>query len=106
MAWFYLFVASIFEVGWPVGFKMADLSEKSKITWILFSALAMTLSGIFLYISQKTIPIGTAYAIWSGIGTTCTFIVGILFFADTSDIMRILGALFIVTGVVLLKLSN
>ena len=105
MAWLYLLIAAFFEVGWPVGFKIADLST-AKIWWIIFSAVTMTLSGIFLYLAQKEIPIGTAYAIWSGTGTVFTFVVGILFFNDSMELLRLLGAVFIIAGVILLKLSS
>ena len=74
MSWLYLLVAAVFEVGWPVGLKMAELSS-SRISWIIFAIVAMTCSGIFLYIAQKEIPIGTAYAVWTGIGASCTFAV-------------------------------
>jgi quaternary ammonium compound-resistance protein SugE len=66
----------------------------------------MTLSGIFLYFAQKGIPIGTAYAVWSGIGASCTFIIGVIFFADTVNMFRILGIFCIVSGVILLKLGH
>lgn len=105
MAWFYLLVAAIFEVGWPVGLKMAEISD-AKITWILFAIIAMGLSGFFLYTAQKTIPIGTAYAIWTGIGATCTFLIGVIFFDNALSLVRFLGVLFIILGVSLLKISN
>lgn len=103
--WIYLIIAAIFEVGWPFGLKMADISVY-KVGWISFSVLTMTLSGIFLFLAQRGILIGTAYAVWSGIGASCTFLIGILFFADTINIMRFLGIIMIVTGVVLLKLGH
>ena len=78
MAWVHLLVAAMFEVGWPVGLKMAEGSP-FKLIWLAFAAIAMILSGLFLYMAQKTIPIGTAYAVWTGIGASCTFVVGILF---------------------------
>lgn len=102
MAWIYLFIASFFEVGWPIGLKLAETSSY-KAAWIIFAVIMMTLSGIFLYLSQKTIPIGTAYAVWSGIGASCTFIIGVLFFNDILSISRALAICFIVIGVVLLK---
>ena len=104
-AWIYLFVAALFEVGWPVGFKIAAMSLH-KIIWICFSALAMTLSGVFLYLAQKQIPIGTAYAIWSGIGASCTFLIGVLLFHDEINVMRIAGIIFIIVGLILLKLGD
>ena len=105
MAWFYLFIAAIFEVGWPVGLKMAEVSS-SKIYWVLFAVIAMTLSGFFLYIAQKTIPIGTAYAVWTGIGATCTFLIGVIFFNDALSLIRFLGVFFIIIGVALLKFGH
>ncbi len=105
MAWIYLFIAAIFEVGWPVGLKMAEVSS-SKIYWVLFAVIAMTLSGFFLYIAQKTIPIGTAYAVWTGIGATCTFLIGVIFFNDALSLIRFLGVFFIIIGVALLKFGH
>lgn len=105
MNWIYLLIASLFEVGWPFGMKMAAIST-NKILWILFAIVTMTLSGVFLYLAQKEIPVGTAYAIWTGIGAACTFIIGVLVFHDTLNLMRSLGVLLIISGVILLKLAH
>ena len=105
MSWFYLFIAAIFEVGWPLGFKLATVSP-NKLWWILFAIFSMALSGVFLFLAQKQIPMGTAYAIWTGIGTACTFFIGVLIFNDAFSLMRILGILLIITGVVFLKLAH
>lgn len=83
MAWIYLITAALFEIGWPLGFKMAHLSEH-KIVWIVFSVAAMTLSGAFLYLAQKHITISVAYAVWTGIGAMGTFLLGVLVFGDGS----------------------
>ncbi len=104
MQWIYLLIASIFEVGWPLGLKIATNSQY-RILWIVFAIIAMALSGIFLYIAQKQIPIGTAYAIWTGIGASCTFLIGVLVFHDILNLMRALGVILIIAGVVLLKLE-
>ena len=103
MSWLYLLIASIFEVGWPFGLKIATHSQH-KILWIIFAIITMALSGVFLYFAQKEIPIGTAYAIWTGIGASCTFIIGVLVFNDALSLMRILGVLLIISGVILLKI--
>ena len=66
----------------------------------------MALSRYFLWLAQQNIPIGTAYAIWIGIGGVGTFIVGVLFFGDALSLMRILGVLLIVIGVATLKVSS
>lgn len=104
MQWIYLLIASIFEVGWPLGLKIATNSQY-KVLWIIFAIIAMALSGIFLYLAQKQIPIGTAYAIWTGIGASCTFLIGVLVFHDVLNLMRALGVILIIAGVILLKLE-
>ena len=105
MAWFYLLVAALFEVGWPFGFKMASIGT-NKALWIVFAVIAMILSGVFLYFAQKNIPMGTAYAVWTGIGAACTFLIGVWVFNDALNLMRILGVLFIITGVIFLKIAE
>lgn len=105
MAWICLFLASIFEVGWPVGLKMAETTP-NKLLWIIFAIVAMTLSGILLFIAQKQIPIGTAYAVWTGIGATCTFLIGVYFFHDAMNLMRLFGIILIISGVAFLKLAH
>ena len=104
MSWFYLLIAALFEVGRPFGLKMADISVV-KIWWIIFAVIAMTLSGVFLYMAQKEIPIGNAYAVWTGIGASCTFLLGVVVFHDAMSLMRFLGVVFIILGVTLLKLG-
>lgn len=105
MGWFYLLIAAVFEVGWPFGLKMA-VGSSNRLLWIIFAIVAMTLSGVFLYFAQKQIPVGTAYAVWTGIGAVCTFAIGVIIFNDALNMMRVLGALFIVLGVILLKLAH
>lgn len=105
MAWFYLLIAAIFEVGWPFGLKMAVFGN-NKLIWILFAIVAMTLSGVFLFLAQKTIPVGTAYAVWTGIGASCTFLLGVVVFHDAFNLMRAFGILLIIAGVILLKIGH
>ncbi len=105
MGWIYLLIAAVFEVGWPFGLKMASAST-NRLWWIIFAIIAMTLSGVFLYFAQKQIPVGTAYAVWTGIGAVCTFAIGVIYFNDALNMMRVLGALFIISGVILLKLAH
>ena len=106
MPWFYLFLAAVCEVGWPVGMKLAALHPSARILWILFAIVTMALSGIFLFIAQKHIPIGTAYAIWTGIGAAATFLIGIVFFLDPASLLRFFGVALILSGVILLKVAN
>ncbi len=105
MDWIYLLIAAMFEVGWPFGLKMASLGAY-KFLWIGFAIIAMILSGVFLFLAQKTIPVGTAYAVWTGIGAACTFLIGVLVFNDTLNLMRALGVILIVSGVILLKTAH
>ena len=66
----------------------------------------MALSGVFLYIAQKQIPIGIAYAIWTGIGATCTFLLGVFVFHDSVSLMKLFGVALIILGVILLEVSH
>lgn len=106
MAWFLLIIAGLFEIGWPLGFKLASSYPKYFIPYIALSILSMGLSGYFLYVAQKSIPIGTAYVIWTGIGAIGTVILGILFFHDSANIFRLLFLSLIVIGIVGLKLVH
>ncbi|MBQ4635894.1 MAG: multidrug efflux SMR transporter [Akkermansia sp.] len=106
MSWVYLFIAAVCEVGWPVGMKLAGLGGPLRWLWIAAAAVAMTLSGVFLYLAQKQIPIGTAYAIWTGVGAAATFAIGVIFFKDSASLIRMLGVALIVGGVIVLKISD
>jgi quaternary ammonium compound-resistance protein SugE len=106
MAWIYLLLAAIFEIGWPLGFKLSQTHNNEKIFWIILAAASMTLSGLFLWMAQKEIPIGTAYAVWTGIGAAGTFIIGVLYFKDAATLLRIASVTLIIMGVVGLKLSH
>lgn len=98
-------IAGLFEIGWPLGFK---LSQTTRFKWLYIglAVLSMALSGLFLWLAQRQIPIGTAYAIWTGIGAAGTFLIGILWFGDPASLLRLLSFMFIVIGVVGLKLSH
>jgi len=103
MSWIYLFIAAIFEIGWPLGFKLSQTTGH-KLVWIIFAVVSMGLSGLFLWYAQKDIPIGTAYAVWTGIGATGTLIIGILFFQDPVNLLRLFFASMIIIGIVGLKI--
>ena len=103
-SWIYLFIAGLFEVGWPLGFKLSQ-TTRYKVAYIIFAVVSMTLSGFFLWMAQKNIPIGTAYVVWTGIGAAGTFLIGVLFFGDPASLLRILSLLLIVFGIVGLKQS-
>lgn len=105
MSWIYLIIAAIFEIGWPLGFKLSQTTN-NRLLWILFAVVSMALSGLFLWIAQKSIPMGTAYAVWTGIGAAGTFLVGIIYFQDSASMLRILSVFLIIAGVVGLKLTT
>lgn len=105
MSWIYLLIAAVFEIGWPIGYK---LSTMAGLRWTGFGiALAcITLSGIFLWLAQREIPIGTAYAVWTGIGAAGTFLAGMWLFGEPSSLMRYFGVILILSGVIVLKLAS
>lgn len=106
MAWFYLIIAAVFEVGWPLGFKLSGLHPEKFWTYISLASLSMLLSGVFLYFAQKEIPVSTAYIIWTGIGAIGTFLLGICSFGDSASIMRMFFALLILVGIVGLEITS
>lgn len=105
MSWMYLIIAAVFEIGWPLGFKLSQTTN-NRLNWILFAMASMALSGFFLWLAQKNIPMGTAYAVWTGIGAAGTFLVGIIYFQDSASLLRILSVFLIIAGVVGLKLTT
>lgn len=105
MSWIYLIIAAVFEIGWPLGFKLSQTTN-NRFGWIIFAVASMALSGLFLWFAQKNIPTGTAYAVWTGIGAVGTFVVGIYFFHDSAGFWRMISVFLIVAGVVGLKLSS
>lgn len=104
MSWIYLIVAGLLEIGWPVGLKMAQ-TPGTRVVGVAMAVVFIVASGFFLYLAQKQIPIGTAYAVWTGIGAAGTFLVGVLFYQDPATLLRVSGVLLIVSGVVLLKIA-
>lgn len=105
MAWVYLILAGISEIGWPIGLKLAQRGE-TRAVGIAAAAGFMAVSGLLLWLAQKQIPIGTSYAVWTGIGAAGTFLAGILFYGDPSSPGRWLGVCLIVAGVAALRLSH
>ena len=105
MAWLYLIVAGLLEIGWPVGLKMSQQPD-SRWLGIAIAVAFMVASGFMLWFAQKDIPMGTSYAVWTGIGAAGTFLVGILFYGDAATFGRIAGVLLIISGVITLKISH
>lgn len=105
MSWVYLLLAGLFEMGWPVGMK---ISQAPQTRWLGLAIAVgfMAMSGFLLWLAQRTLPIGTAYAVWTGIGGAGTFLLGVMFFGDALSLMRILGVSLIILGVIALKVAS
>ncbi|MCG5514039.1 quaternary ammonium compound efflux SMR transporter SugE [Ectothiorhodospira shaposhnikovii] len=104
MAWLALIIAGLLEVVWAIGLKA---SEGFTRLWpSVVTLTAMSASFWLLAQAMKTIPVGTAYAIWVGIGVVGTFILGILYYGETLSLLRVLSVLLIVAGLVGLKLAG
>ena len=106
MAWVYLLLAGGCEIGWPLGLKMIEYSPQHKWWYAGMALFSILLSGYLLFLAQKSIPMGTAYAVWTGIGAAGAFVVGIVVFKDVFSLMRILSVSLIILGVIGLKLSS
>lgn len=104
MAWIMLIVAGIFEVIWAYSMKQSD--GFTRLTPSMVTAVAMIISFVLLAASMRTLPLGTAYTIWTGIGAVGTFVAGIVFLGETLSVMRVAAAILIVAGLVLMKLSS
>ncbi|MFG1278953.1 quaternary ammonium compound efflux SMR transporter SugE [Xanthobacter autotrophicus] len=102
MAWIYLFVAGVMEIAWAIGMKQSEGFTRLWPSVFTLSAIAISL--FLLSLALRGIPIGTAYAVWAGIGTVGTALVGILFFAESTDLLRLASIGLIGAGIVGLKL--
>jgi quaternary ammonium compound-resistance protein SugE len=105
MAWLYLVVAGLFEIGWPLGLKKGWGADGINAGWLIFAAVAMAISGALLMLAQRAIPMGTAYAVWTGIGAVGAFVTGVLLFGDSASALRIASIGLIVAGIIGLKLA-
>ena len=101
----YLIIAGLLEIGWPIGLKISQQSD-SRWLGIGIAVAFMVVSGFMLWLAQRDIPMGTSYAVWTGIGAAGTFIVGILFYGAAATFGRIAGVLLIICGVITLKISH
>lgn len=104
MAWFYLVLAGIFEIFFTIALKYSE--GFSRLIPSLITGVFIFCSFFCVSLAMKTIPIGTAYAVWAGIGAAGTVICGILFFGDSYHIIRLLSLLLIIIGIFGLKLSH
>jgi len=104
MAWMLLVVAGLLEVGWAIGLKYTD--GFTKLWSSIFTIAAMVISIVLLGVAMKSLPVGTSYAVWVGVGAVGTAILGIILFGEPATPGRLLSLGLIVAGIVGLKLAN
>ena len=102
MAWIYLFFAGLFEIGWAIGLKYTDGFTRPMPTALTITSMIVSLG--LLGLALKTLPVGTAYAIWTGIGTVGTVALGIFLLGEPATALRLGCIALIVAGIVGLKL--
>lgn len=104
MAWIYLGIAGLFECGWAISLKYSEGFTKP---WpSLLTLVLMAVSLLLLSLSMRTIPMGSAYAVWTGIGAAGVAVLGIVLFNEPADATRLICILLIMGGVIGLKLSS
>ncbi len=104
MAWIYLAIAGVLEIVWA--FSMKQSAGFTRLTPSIVTVVTALASFALLALSMKSLPLGTAYTIWTGIGAVGAFAVGIIVLGEQASAMRIFAALLIVSGLVLMKLSS
>jgi quaternary ammonium compound-resistance protein SugE len=104
MAWIILFVAGLLEIVWAYTMKLSDGFTRPRATAI--TLVAMIASFGLLSMAMKTLPLGTAYTVWTGIGAVGAFVVGVLVLGEPTHVTRVLAAGLIVAGLVLMRLSS
>jgi quaternary ammonium compound-resistance protein SugE len=104
MAWIVLVFAGVFEIVWAYTMKMSE--GFTKLTPSIITLFFMVLSFGLLAYAMRTLPLGTAYTIWTGIGAIGSFLVGIFILGEPATAMRMLAAVLIISGLVLMKLSS
>ena len=104
MSWFILIIAGVFEVCWAVGLKYSN--GFTKFWPSVFTVVSMVISMMLLAFAVKEIPLGTAYAVWTGIGAVGTAILGIFLFSESSELIRLFFIFLIVAGIAGLKIYS
>ena len=104
MAWLTLVIAGLFEIGWAIGLKYTE--GFSKLIPTVWTIGAMAISLTLLGIALRTLPVGTAYGVWVGIGTVGTVVLGIAWFGEPASVARLLFVLLIIVGIVGLKFTT
>lgn len=104
MAWILLLIAGLFEIGWAVGLKYTD--GFTRLWPSVATAAALVASMALLATAVRTLPLGTAYAVWTGVGTVGTAVLGMVLFREPATVMRLLCIAMIVAGIVGLRLAS
>lgn len=104
MAWILLVVAGLFEIVWATAMKYSEGFTRPVPTIVMIAF--MGLSFYLLTVAMRTLPLGTAYAVWTGIGAAGAFVVGILFLGESATPLRIVAVILIVSGIALMKLAS
>jgi quaternary ammonium compound-resistance protein SugE len=103
MAWVYLFFAGLFEIGWAVGLKYSE--SFTRLTPSVVTVICLVASMLLLGLAVRSLPLGTAYAVWTGIGAVGAVAAGIVLFGEPAGAARLFFAALIVAGIIGLKLS-
>lgn len=104
MAWAYLFAAGLFEIGWAIGLKYSEGFTRPLAS--VLTGLSMTVSVVLLGLALRTIPVGSGYAVWTGIGTVGTAILGMALFSEPATLARVGCIALIVAGIAGLKMLS
>jgi quaternary ammonium compound-resistance protein SugE len=104
MAWIYLTLAGLFEIGWAIGLKYTD--GFSRLIPSVLTAVSMVISVLLLGLALKTLPVGTGYAVWTGIGTVGTALLGIVLLGEPATALRLACIGLIVAGILGLKFAS
>ncbi|WP_063654500.1 quaternary ammonium compound efflux SMR transporter SugE [Candidatus Arsenophonus triatominarum] len=104
MAWLILLIAGLLEIVWAIGLKYTQ--GFTRLTPSIITLVAMLLSVVLLAYAIKTLPTGTAYAVWTGIGAVGTAIIGIIFLGESASLFRLLSLGLIFAGIIGLKLAH
>ncbi|WP_028218554.1 quaternary ammonium compound efflux SMR transporter SugE [Paraburkholderia oxyphila] len=104
MAWFYLLIAGVLEVAWATGLKSSE--GFTRPGWSVFTLVTALGSFWLLALAMRQLPLGTAYAVWTGIGAVGAFILGIVVMGEAASVARVASAALIVLGLIGLKLSS
>ncbi|MBB1126387.1 quaternary ammonium compound efflux SMR transporter SugE [Thiospirillum jenense] len=104
MNWFILIIAGLFEIGWAIGLKYTE--GFTRLWPTIGTLLSMSMSFILLGVAMKSLPVGTAYAVWVGVGAVGTAVLGMILMGEAASLLRIISLGLIITGIVGLKLTT